>query len=45
VWERIGNFDITRDGQRFVFVQRGEGTASATLRVLLNWKAPLQNGK
>jgi serine/threonine protein kinase/Tol biopolymer transport system component len=37
VWERIGNFDITPDGTRFVLVRRGaESTPPATLRVLVN---------
>ena len=37
VWDRIGNFDITPDGARFVLVRRGaESTPPATLRVLLN---------
>ena len=37
VWERIGNFDITPDGTRFVLVRRNaESTPAATLRVLVN---------
>ena len=37
VRERIGNFDITPDGTRFVLVRRGaESTPPATLRVLVN---------
>ena len=37
VWERIGNFDITPDGTRFVLVRRAaESTPPATLRVLVN---------
>jgi serine/threonine-protein kinase len=37
VWERLGNFDITPDGTRFVFVRRGaEANPPATLRVLVN---------
>jgi hypothetical protein len=36
VWQRIGNYSITPDGRRFVFIRRGQGGAqSATLRVLL----------
>jgi serine/threonine-protein kinase len=38
VWERIGDFDITPNGTRFVFVRRGaEFSPPATLRVLVNW--------
>jgi Tol biopolymer transport system component len=41
VWERNGNFDITPDGKRFVFVRRTEDSdPPATLRVLLNWLRP-----
>jgi Tol biopolymer transport system component len=37
VWERIGNFDITPDDTRFVFVRRGaDSMPPATLRVLVN---------
>jgi Tol biopolymer transport system component len=38
VWDRSGNYDITPDGQRFVFIRRtDESDPSATLRVLINW--------
>jgi dipeptidyl aminopeptidase/acylaminoacyl peptidase len=38
VWDRFGNFDITPDGQRFVFVRRTDDSdPAATLRVLINW--------
>ena len=43
VWGRLGNFDITPDGRRFVFIRRGESAdPPATLRVLLNRAAPTQ---
>jgi hypothetical protein len=43
LWGRLGNFDITPDGRRFVFIRRGESAdPPATLRVLLNWAAPTQ---
>jgi eukaryotic-like serine/threonine-protein kinase len=38
VWDRNSNYDITPDGQRFVFIRRtDEADPPATLRVLLNW--------
>jgi len=38
VWDRYGNFDVTPDGQRFVFVRRTDDSdPAATLRVLINW--------
>jgi Tol biopolymer transport system component len=38
--ERVGNFDITPDGTRFVLIRRtAESNPPATLRVLVNWLA------
>jgi Tol biopolymer transport system component len=37
VWERPDNYDLSPDGQRFVFVKRSGADAEATLRVILNW--------
>jgi hypothetical protein len=41
VWERFANYDITPDGRRFLFVRRNPAAdPAATLRVMLNWRAP-----
>jgi dipeptidyl aminopeptidase/acylaminoacyl peptidase len=38
VWDRYGNYDITPDGQGFVFIRRTDDSdPPATLRVLINW--------
>jgi hypothetical protein len=38
VWDRYGNYDITPDGQQFVFIRRTDDSdPAATLRVLINW--------
>jgi eukaryotic-like serine/threonine-protein kinase len=45
VLERLGNYDITPDGRRFVLVRRrGDSDPTATLRVVLNWTAALRSG-
>lgn len=39
---RPGGYAVTGDGQRFLFVTRGEETAASSLAVVLNWTAELK---
>ncbi|HJZ78481.1 MAG TPA: protein kinase [Vicinamibacterales bacterium] len=36
-----GEFDVSRDGQRFLFVRNGEGLVRPNVNVVLNWTADL----
>jgi serine/threonine-protein kinase len=43
VWARQNNFDLSRDGSRFVMVRRpGEATPLPTLKVVLEWWQELE---
>ena len=37
----FGRFDVTADGQRFIFAEPGEKQATLPLTVVLNWQAGL----
>jgi hypothetical protein len=42
LFDTDGQYDVTRDGQRFLFVEPLEEDKSAPMIVVLNWQAGLE---